>query len=66
MELIFSSFWTFAGTVILIIVSCSGLAEIISAVRGNRFEDDTDEGMLVVADVDGRIQKTVVRKVQDQ
>ncbi len=43
MEFIFSSFWTFAGTVILIIVTGSALAEIISAVRGDRYEDGGGE-----------------------
>ena len=35
MSLVFQSFWTFAGSVILFAMALDGLVEIIKAMRGN-------------------------------
>lgn len=43
LQFVFSGFWVFVGCVIVITTACSGIAEIVRAMRGpkRKWEDET-------------------------
>lgn len=46
LNVIFYSFWTFMGTVLLIGVTCNGLAQVIRAIRGEPKKIAKDDGVI--------------------